>query len=160
MVKNNLLHVPEIGKEYHFWDDGKTSSSRHYICRVERILTPEEANNINVIRPTIEYTKDTPVYEEVSLIDVWKEEVEECDWLYAPETDYFVEASCPKYDDNNLWFVRTVDGGWFSIDVQSGWQSGRLDVTGEIFDNVINDIIKYNPETKEERIASYYNETY
>lgn len=25
------------------------------------------------------------------------------------------------YDENTIWFVRTVQGGWFSIDVQSSW---------------------------------------
>ena len=30
--------IPNIGEYYHFWDDGKTSLSRHYICRCERII--------------------------------------------------------------------------------------------------------------------------
>jgi hypothetical protein len=58
--------------------------------------------------------------------------------LYAEETDCFVRLSCPVYDKNDLWAVRTVDGGWFTIDIQSGWQGGRLDVTGEIYDNIIS----------------------
>ena len=33
----------EIGKFYHFWDDGKSSISRHYLCKCEGIITLEEA---------------------------------------------------------------------------------------------------------------------
>ena len=40
------------------------------------------------------------------------------------------------YDENIIWFVRTVQGGWFSIDVQSSWQSGYLDVDGSIYNEV------------------------
>lgn len=40
------------------------------------------------------------------------------------------------YDENIIWFVRTVQGGWFSIDVQSSWQSGSLDVDGSIYNEV------------------------
>ena len=39
------------------------------------------------------------------------------------------------YDENIIWFVRTVQGGWFSIDVQSSWQYGSLDVDGSIYEN-------------------------
>ena len=39
------------------------------------------------------------------------------------------------YDENIIWFVRTVQGGWFSIDVQSSWQHGSLDVDGSIYEN-------------------------
>lgn len=76
-------------------------------------------------------------------------------WIYAPITDYFVEVSCPKYDKYNLWFARTKDGGWYSLDIQSGWQGGRLDVTGEIYD----DIIKYWKENGYD-ISSYTNAKY
>ena len=57
-------------------------------------------------------------------------------WLYAEETDFFVECEIPGYDENTIWFVRTVQGGWFSMDVQSSWQSGSLDVDGSIYKEV------------------------
>lgn len=47
------------------------------------------------------------------------------------------------------------DGGWYSLDIQSGWQGGQLDVTGEIYD----DIIKYWEE-KGYDISSYTNTKY
>ena len=38
--------VPETGKFYHFWDDGKTGPSRHYICKVEELVTVKQAKEI------------------------------------------------------------------------------------------------------------------
>ncbi len=33
MERKQNNNVPKIGKEYHFFDDGKTSLSRHYFFR-------------------------------------------------------------------------------------------------------------------------------
>ncbi len=55
MKNKNLKPIPEVGKFYHFWDDGKTSTSRHYICKVEKIITPEEAKNIIVQVPEYDW---------------------------------------------------------------------------------------------------------
>ena len=154
VIDYDLKPLPIVGKHYHFWDDGKTSTSRHYICRCERIITPEEAKSVMIEVPN-EYVDD--VMDTISLYDHWHDnEMPECDWLYAEETDYFIECSCPKYDKNNLWFVRTKDGGWFSMDIQSWWQSGRLDVDDEIFNNVIN-YIKEHPEYYADDIIERYN---
>ena len=30
--------IPEVGKFYHFWDDGKCGVSRHYIAKCEEII--------------------------------------------------------------------------------------------------------------------------
>ena len=60
-----------------------------------------------------------------------------------------------KYHKYNLWFARTKDGGWYSLDIQSSWQGGRLDVTGEIYDN----IIKYWKENGYD-ISSFTNVKY
>ena len=87
-----------------------------------------------------------------TLIECWLKEKKCNDWIYADTTDYFVEISCPKYDKYNLWFVRTKGSGWYSLDIQSGWQGGQLDITGEIYD----DIIKYWKE-KGYDISSYTN---
>lgn len=126
-IRNNNVNIPEIGKEYHFFDDGKKSHSRHYICKCKRVITPEEANGIIF---DLDDGKTT-------LYDIWKDESSKCDFLFAKETDVFVEVSCQNYDENNLWAVRTKDGGWFTLDVQSSWQGGRIDMTGEIFDSAV-----------------------
>ena len=155
MSNQKLKSIPEVGKFYHFFDDGKLSPERHYICKVEQIVSESNANNIII--------KDIPVWddnnechrENSTLIDCWLKEKDCNNWIYAPITDYFVEVSCPKYDKYNLWFARAKDGGWFSLDIQSDWQGGRLDVTGEIYD----DIIKYWKENGYD-ISSYTNAKY
>ena len=131
MSKDNLKPVPEIGKYYHFWDDGKVSPGRHYICKVENLIKVKEAKNIIVKVPIDEYFQNKTLYE------VWKESVKDRD-LFTKNTDYFVEISCPEYDKNNLYAVRTKNGGWFTLDIQNWWQGGILDVTGEIFEEITN----------------------
>lgn len=130
--------VPEVGKEYHFFDDGKISPGRHYIATITRILTKEEAKNI--IFELTEYfhngdEEDKYDYKE-SLYDIWQDDIKEHYWLIAEDTDYIVEASIPDYDENLIYFVRTKDGGWFSMDIQSSWQGGRLDVTGNLYESI------------------------
>ena len=162
MKKNKLKLIPIVGKEYHFWDDGKTSPSRHYICKVERIITPEEAKNIIVTVPGWDFEKNETFFVDVTLYDHWHDkEMPNHDWLYATETDYFIEVSCPKYDENNLWFVRTKEGGWFSMDIQSSWQGGELDIDNSIYDYMIKEI-KSNPQwyDVEKAIKAYESATY
>lgn len=155
MSNQKLKPIPEVGKFYHFFDDGKLSPGRHYICKVEQIVSESNANDI-IIKDIPVWDDNNECYRENStLADCWLKEKECNNWIYAPITDYFVEVSCPKYDKYNLWFARAKDGGWFSLDIQSGWQGGRLDVTGEIYD----DIIKYWKENGYD-ISSYTNAKY
>lgn len=146
-IRNKNANIPEIGKEYHFFDDGKTSISRHYICKCEKVITPEEAK-------AMIFDSDGG---KITLYDIWKNESSKCDFLFAKNTDYFVEVSCPRYDENNLWAVRTKDGGWFTLDVLSSWQGGRVDVTGEIFDNVVR---FWTKEGEMGMVDGYLEETY
>lgn len=135
--------IPEIGKYYHFFDDGKTSPSRHYICRCERVITPEAAKQVILLIPEWLYEYNKAEYCELSLYDHWHDnEMPAYNWLYAEDTDYFVECSCPHYDKENLWFVRTKNGGWFSMNIQNSWQSGRLDVDGSIYEASVEDLLK------------------
>lgn len=156
-----LKPVPAVGTEYHFWDDGKTSPGRHYICRCERVINPEEAKSIIVEALGYDENGDA-CFSLIKLFDQWSKEAALCDWVFSPETDFFVECSCPSFDQNNLWFVRTLDGGWFSMDIQNSWQGGRLDVDGTIFETTIK-TIKDHPElyTNPERcIKVFENEKY
>ena len=109
--------VPEVGKEYHIFDDGKVRPSRHYIAKILEIIPFEECLDHK-------------------LISDWAEEVTEHYWLYSQETDYFVKAKS-DFDENYLYFVRTKDGGWFSIDVTSWWQSARLDIDGSLYKTMV-----------------------
>lgn len=154
-MKKNKQDLPKIGEYYHFFDDGKTSMSRHYICRIERIITPEESKNIKVKVPRWNFKTNQNDFEEITLWDRYHEQIRGHDWLYLPITDFLIEASCPTYDKDNLWFIRQKNHGWFSIDVQNGWQGGELDITGEIFENVVNELIEDNGDP-----SGYYETTY
>ena len=143
----NKKDLPKVGEFYHFFDDGKTSSGRHYICRIEKIIPFKDAKDIILSTPrgeTFENGKFESFNIDMSLEDIWKDEVRQCDWLYATETDYFVEASCPVYDNNNLWFARTKQGGWFSMNIQNSWQSGRLDIDNTIYNERIKEALEDN----------------
>lgn len=149
---NKLKPVPKIGSSYHFFDDGKIKESRHYIATVLDVITPEQTKNIMFSRA------DDEISFEISLYEIWRNEIDDhrqdtnfkviaagvsmevgAPWLYAEETDYFIKCSIPEYDENDVWFVRTVNGGWFSLDTNSWWMSGELDVDGRLFNNMMKD---------------------
>lgn len=149
---NELKPIPKIGSSYHFFDDGKIRESRHYIATVLDVITPEQTKNIMFSRV------DDEVSFEISLYEIWRNEIDDhrqstnfkviaagasmevgAPWLYAEETDYFVKCSIPEYDENDVWFVRTVNGGWFSLDTNSWWMSGELDIDGQLFNNMMKD---------------------
>jgi len=128
--------IPEVGKDYHFFDDGKIRRSRHYIATIKRIITKEEAKSI--IFELTEYFDENTCYDyKSSLYDIWQSETEEYDWIIAKDTDYIIEASIPEYDDNLIYFVRTKDGGWFSMNIQSCLQGGRLDINGKLYESLL-----------------------
>ena len=110
--------VPEVGKEYHIFDDGKVKPSRHYIAKITELISFDD------------------IQEQPDLYAEWQSEVKNCYWLYAKATDYFVKAES-NFDENALYFVRTTDGGWFSIDYPNFWMSARLDIDGTIYEEMM-----------------------
>ena len=132
-------NIPEVGKYYHFWDDGKVSPGRHYICRVEELIPRDIAKGIEVTVPDWDDVHKVNFSCQTDLFGHWKNEVEYCNWLYADDTDFFVRISVPQYDDDYLYAVRTKHGGWFTLDIQSSWQGGELDVDGSIYERVKKD---------------------
>ena len=105
-----LQPVPEVGKEYHAFDDGKIRPSRLEVVKIVELIPFDKADE--------------------ELIEEWKQNVAECYWLYATETDYFAKG---EWDDETSYFVRTEDGGWFSL----GWFGSRLDIDGELYKKMI-----------------------
>jgi hypothetical protein len=105
--------VPEVGKEYHTFDDGKIKPSRHSIARVTEVIPFAEVNH-------------------KALLEEWRQEVMDCYWLYATETDYFIKV---EYEDEDepAYFVRTKDGGWFSL----GFFGSSLDIDGSLYSKMI-----------------------
>ncbi len=96
--------IPVIGKTYHYFDDGKIKLSRRGKVVITEVIPFENIDEETLI--------------------LWKEAVEECDWLYAPETDFFVKVD--TFFD--ITFVRTKDDNWFSF----GFLAGRLDIDGSL----------------------------
>ena len=110
--------LPEIGKTYNYFDDGKITESRR-----ESVL-------ITDIIPFDKISK--------KILSSWKCEMKQCDWLYAQKTDYFIRAHFNSCKDilKDIYFVRTIDGDWFSL----GWWAGRLDVDGSLNNMLLNNI--------------------
>lgn len=100
----------EIGKTYNVFDDGKIKESRLYKVTIQEIIS---FSNID---------KDT--------LQQWEGEVEDGEWLYAAQTDFFIKTWNGKDVET---FVRTIDGGWFSM---GSLCSGRLDVDGSLFKSI------------------------
>ena len=119
----NKQPLPEIGKRYHFFEDGKSGPSRHYIIEITEIIPFEEMID-------------------GELLDIYDAEVEEADFLYAPETDYFVYGRKVLSDntldmEDEFIFIRTNYGGWFSF---GHWfEDGQLDVDSSKY----NEIVEY-----------------
>ena len=108
----NTSQLPEIGKTYNYFDDGKIKKSRKMSVVITEIIPFD-----NIDSQTLKQ---------------WQEDVEECHWLYSKETDYFIIADLEVSESKieKIIFVRTIDNkdGWFSM----GWWGGRLDIDGEL----------------------------
>lgn len=106
------MMLPKKGKIYNFFDDGKIRRSRLYKAYVKKIIPFNKAN----IHLKIAFVTNAMDH----------------DWIYSRDTPYFIGCYIPKYDDHLIWFARTKNGGWFSMDIQSFWQGGSLDVKGDM----------------------------
>ena len=126
------MPIPEVGKKYHFFDDGKCRISRMYIAEVKRIWTYDEIKDLGLELPNFGDLANELFFPK-KFAEVLNDNIETCPWLYAEEQPIIIELSVPKYDENTLYAVRTKDGGWFTIDIESSWQSGRLDVDGSMY---------------------------
>ena len=60
------------------------------------------------------------------ILEQWKNDVNDCDWLYANETDFFIKTWNGADTET---FVRTKNNGWFSMGFMC---SGRLDFDGSL----------------------------
>lgn len=132
--------VPEVGKIYHMFDDGKISLSRHYLMECLDVI------------PYGTFATD-PDYAE--LFESWKESVRECDWVYCITTDYVIKCQIVGDRDNRiLYYTRMSDGSSESAvhvigrDMQK-WQwfgfgewlyNGVLDVTRKIWESFYNEV--------------------
>ena len=128
-IKNELIlqPVPEVGKVYHAFDDGKIRPTRHMLVRVDDVIPNAH------MKP---WMKAVVYYESLKH-----------DWLFNGYTDYVVKCTWTvenkgKSEDRPLWFIRTKDGGWFCAEVDNYMDGCVLDVTGKLW----NDMIEYYHE--------------
>jgi hypothetical protein len=105
--------IPEVGKTYFYFDDGKIKRSRCFNVTIQEII------------PFDKIDKD--------ILSLWQEEVRDCHWLYATKTDFFVKGLLDVGEQSQtIYFVRTkTESGndWFSLALYAG----RLDLNGDLF---------------------------
>lgn len=137
--KKDMEPIPEVGKKYHCFDDGKITFSRHYMIQVDEVLG------------YMAFKKKYPEW-----FQRYIEEARESYWLFSRSSDKFIITHNGENDELGV-FVRTKQGGWFGIG--PWWNEGRLDVTSELWDYLILNIDMFNYSEKEKkRILKKYNE--
>lgn len=111
---NHKDPLPEIGKTYYAYDDGKVRPSREYQVTIDRLVE------------NIEELPD-------GIYEAWSEEANECYWLFNEESDYIVIAHVENEVQEECYFVRTWGGHWHSISHENAISGDNLalDVTGE-----------------------------
>lgn len=110
--------IPKVNQTCMFFDDGKISYSRMYQATVKQVMVYDDAPD--------------------KVKKAFERESKTHDWIWNKTTDYIVACDIKDYDNNLIWFARTVDGGWFSMDVDKSWQGGRLDIDGELEDYLVS----------------------
>ena len=110
--------IPKVNQTCMFFDDGKISYSRMYQATVKQVMVYDDAPD--------------------KVKKAFERESKSHDWIWNKTTDYIIACDIKDYDKNLIWFARTVDGGWFSIDVDKSWQGGRLDIDGELEDYLVS----------------------
>lgn len=117
-MKFNEKPIPKVNQTCMFFDDGKISYSRMYQATVKQVMVYDDAPD--------------------KVKKAFEHESKDHDWIWNNTTDYIVACEIKDYDRNLIWFARTVDGGWFSMDVDKAWQGGYLDIDGELEDYLVS----------------------
>lgn len=117
-MKFNENPIPKVNQTYMFFDDGKISYSRMYQATVKQVMVYDNAPD--------------------KVKKAFERESKTHDWIWNKTTDYIIACDIKDYDKNLIWFARTVDGGWFSMDVDKSWQGGRLDIDGKLEDYLVS----------------------
>ena len=117
-IKFDEKPIPKVNQTCMFFDDGKISYSRMYQATVKQVMKFNDAPD--------------------KVKKAFERESKTHDWIWNKTTDYIIACDIKDYDNNLIWFARTVDGGWFSMDVDKSWQGGRLDIDGELEDYLVS----------------------
>lgn len=117
-IKFDEKPIPKVNQTCMFFDDGKVSYNRMYQATVKQVMVYDDAPN--------------------KVKKAFERESKTHDWIWNKTTDYIIACDIKDYDNNLIWFARTVDGGWFSMDVDKSWQGGRLDIDGKLEDYLVS----------------------
>ena len=117
-MKFSEKSIPKVNQTCMFFDDGKISYSRMYQATVKQVMVYDDAPD--------------------KVKKAFERESKSHDWIWNKTTDYIIACDIKDYDNNLIWFARTVDGGWFSMDVDKSWQGGRLDIDGKLEDYLVS----------------------
>lgn len=117
-IKFDEKPIPKVNQTCMFFDDGKISYSRMYQAKVKQVMVYDDAPD--------------------KVKKAFERESKTHDWIWNKTTDYIIACDIKDYDNNLIWFARTVDGGWFSMDVDKSWQGGRLDIDGKLEDYLVS----------------------
>ena len=138
-VQSQLSRVPNCGERFHFFDEGKSSPSRHFVVEINKVIAFDQLQSEELIKEI-------------------KTEQKDCGWLYAPNTDYVLHGNLLDTDIEPIWFIRDLYGGWFSI----GFWAGELDIDGSRFKEIIDNEFKYFKDCENwrswEDAKNWYNE--
>lgn len=128
--KKHLQPIPKVRERYHCFDDGKVRPSRHFIIQVDEVLGH------------MQFKKKYP-----ELFKQYRKCVKYSYWLYSTHSDKFIIT---HYGENNEpgVYVRTKQGDWFGAG--NWWNSAVLDVTGELWKELVANI-DYFDYTEEEK---------
>ena len=110
--------ITKVNQTCMFFDDGKISYSRMYQATVKQVMKFNNAPD--------------------KVKKAFERESKTHDWIWNKTTDYIIACDIKDYDKNLIWFARTTDGGWFSMDVDKAWQGGRLDIDGKLEDYLVS----------------------
>lgn len=117
-IKFDEKPILKVNQTCMFFDDGKISYSRMYQATVKQVMKFNDAPD--------------------KVKKAFERESKTHDWIWDKTTDYIIACDIKDYDKNLIWFARTTDGGWFSMDVDKAWQGGRLDVDGKLEDYLVS----------------------
>ena len=115
VVSDHSMPLPEIGKTYFAYDDGKIRVTREYQVKVLDILTykqlPKEIKRL------------------------WRQRAIESYWLFSPKSDYFIKAVRLEVDNGKeQYFARTHGNTWFGVSNTGDWDyCGELDTDGSLY---------------------------
>lgn len=117
-----MKNVPVLNSVYNCFSDGKIKESRRCKFKVIEIIPFSEID--------------------LEIKQIWLEEIEQCENLYNPITDFIIKACSVNDDGENIdlddeyLFCRTLNQGWFSFG-RAFWDSYEMDYDGSLYENML-----------------------